>query len=168
MLAMMLPMGARQWVSTISEHPPLPAAVLWVPSPVAEAFGNNVMSSITVAPPWRCPGAASSPESRAAGLCGFQGMKKNFTGQGSFFFPVDLCPGLSLSVRLDALVASEQPGSASLPQLARCLQWSWVALGTGGCHAKSCRCPRGASSHGLVLLPSRCLTWGCKERTKRS
>lgn len=165
---MMLPMGARQWVSTISEHPPLPAAALWVLSPVAEAFGNNVMSSITVAPPWRCPGAASSPESRAAGLCGFQGMKKNFTRQGSFFFPVDLCPGLSLSVRLDALVALEQPGSASLPQLARCLQWSWVALGTGGCHAKSCRCPRGASSHGLVLLPSRCLTWGCKERTKRS
>lgn len=41
--------------------------------------------------------AASSPETRTAGRCGFQGMKKNSTGQGSFFLPVNLCPGLSLS-----------------------------------------------------------------------
>lgn len=72
-------------VSTIPEHPPLPAVVLWALSPVVEAFGNGVTSSIKTAPPQRCPGAASSPESRTAGLCGFQGMKKNSTGQGSFF-----------------------------------------------------------------------------------
>lgn len=88
-------------VGTISEHPPLPAAVLWALSPVAEAFRNGVISSVTTAPPRRCPGAASSPESRTAGLCGFQGMKKNSTGQGSFFLLAISAQGCSSPTRLD-------------------------------------------------------------------
>lgn len=91
--AMLLTVGA------ISQHPPLP--VLWAVSPVAEAFGNGVTSSITTAPPRRCPGAASSPESRTAGPCGLQGMKKNSTGQGSFFLLAISAQGYSSPTRLD-------------------------------------------------------------------
>lgn len=92
--------------------------------------------------------AASSPETRTAGRCGFQGMKKNSTGQGSFFLPVNLCPGLSLSREfghpgvLRGAGQRQSPPPPSPPQLVTCLRCSRVALGTARYHAKSCRCPK--------------------------
>lgn len=96
-----------QWVPFLS-IPLCQAAVLWALLPVVEAFGNGVMSSIMTAPPRRCPGAASSPESRTAGLCGFQGMKKNSTGKGSFPLLAISAQGCSSPTRLD------MPGCSSL------------------------------------------------------